>query len=151
MTLSERINAELKAAMKAGEKLRLETLRSLRAALLELEKSGEEVTPEKELSAVMKQAKQRKDSIEQYENGGREDLAQKEREELEIINEFTPKQMTDDEIREEIVGIIEQTEATGMNDFKLVMPRAMGTMKGQADGSRVQAIVREELGKLESE
>jgi uncharacterized protein YqeY len=145
MSLTNKISDDLKTAMKAGEKLRVETLRMIRAALLELQKSGSEVTAEGELKAVQNQAKRRKDAAEQYRNANRADLAEKEEAELKIIEEYLPQQMGEDEIRSEIRKIIEENGAAGPNDFKVVMPKAMGAMRGRADGSKVQAIVKEEL------
>jgi uncharacterized protein YqeY len=145
MSLSEQVNEDMKAAMRSGEKLRLETLRSLRASMLELQKSGKEVSADDELKAVMNQAKRRKDAAEQYRNAERADLAEKEEAELKIIEAYLPKQMSDDEIREGVRAIIAEVGAKGPDDFKLVMPKAMGAMRGKADGGRVQTIVKEEL------
>jgi uncharacterized protein YqeY len=146
MSVIERITEDMKAAMKAGEKLRLETIRSLRAAVIELEKSGKgEVTDEDVMKAVMNQGKRRKDAMDQFRKAGREDLAAKEEAELAIIEEYLPKQLDDDAIRREIVAIIEATGASGPNDFKIVMPKAMGALRGRADGGKVQTMVKEEL------
>jgi len=145
MTFTEQISEDLKNAMKAGDRLRTETLRMLRAALLELQKSGSAVTADAEQKALQNQAKRRRDAAEQYRNAGRQDLAEKEESELAILTEYLPKQLSDDEIRAEVRGIITETGATGTGDFKLVMPKAMGKLRGQADGAKVQAIVREEL------
>jgi len=145
MTINERIVDDMKAALKSGERLRLETLRMVRAAILELQKSGKVVTPEMEMDAVVKQGKRRRDAADQYRSVGRDDLAEKEEAELSIIQEYLPRQLTDDEIRAELRSIIEETGARAMSDVKLVMPRAMGAMKGRADGGRVQALVRELL------
>lgn len=145
MTLTERISEDLKNAMKSGEKLRVETLRMVRAALLELQKSGSEVTEEAEQKAVQNQAKRRKDAAEQFRAAGRDDLAGKEDSELAIIAEYLPKQVGDDEIRAAVAAIIAETGAAGPGDFKVVMPKAMGALRGRADGAKVQAIVREEL------
>ncbi len=145
MTLNERINEDLKNAMKSGDKLRLGTLRLVRAALLELHKSGNDITDDAELKAVQKQARSRKDAAEQYRAAGREDLAGKEEEELKIIQEYLPQQMDDAAIRAEIRSIIAATGASGPGDFKLVMPKAMGALRGRADGGQVQTIVKEEL------
>jgi uncharacterized protein YqeY len=145
MTLTERINDDMKAAMRSGEKLRLETLRSLRAAMLELQKSGKEVTPEDELKAVMNQGKRRKDAIEQYRNANRIDLAEKEEAELKVIEEYLPQQLGEEEIRSEVRRIISEVGAKGPDDFKNVMPKAMAAMRGRADGAKVQSAVREEL------
>jgi uncharacterized protein YqeY len=117
----------------------------LRAALLELQKSGNEVTPDNEMKAVQNQAKRRKDAIEQFRLAGRDDLADKEADELKIIEAYLPSQLDDDEIRSQVRAIVEETGAAGPNDFKMVMPKAVAAMRGRADGSRIQAIVREEL------
>jgi uncharacterized protein YqeY len=146
MRLSERIGNDMKEAMRSGEKLKLETLRSLRAALLELEKSGKEnVSDDDELKAVMNQAKRRKDAAEQFRAAGRVELAEKEEAELKFIEEYLPKQLSDDEIRAEVQRIVAETGATGPDDFKNVMPKAMASMRGRADGGRVQSAVREAL------
>ena len=145
MAISQRIVDDMKAAMKEGDAKRVAALRTLRAALLQLQKSGEEVTEEEEMKAIMKQAKMSKDAIEQFSDAGREDLAEKERTELAVFEEYLPKQMSDEEIREVVERIAREQGANDMGDFKLVMPKAMGEMKGQADGGRVQAIVRQVL------
>jgi uncharacterized protein YqeY len=145
MTLTEKIGEDLKNAMREGEKLRLETLRMVRAALLELAKSGTEVTPELELETVMRQGKRRRDAAEQYRAANREDLAVKEESELLIIEEYLPKKLDEDAIRAAIQAIISETGAAGPGDFKVVMPKAMSQLKGQADGGRVQALVKELL------
>jgi uncharacterized protein len=145
MSLTEQIGEDLKTSMKAGDKLRTETLRMLRAALLELQKSGNEVTDEGEQKAIQNQAKRRKDAAEQYRNANRPDLAEKEEAELKIIADYLPQQMGDEEIRASIKSIIAETGAAGPGDFKVVMPKAMAAMRGRADGAKVQAIVREEL------
>jgi uncharacterized protein YqeY len=145
MTLTEKISEDLKNAMKAGDKVRLETLRMVRAALLELAKSGVEVTSVGEMKAVQNQAKRRKDAAEQYRGANRADLAEKEEAELKIIEEYLPQQMTEDEIRAEVRKIVEETGAAGPGDFKIVMPKAMAAMRGRADGAKVQAAVKGEL------
>lgn len=146
MSLSDRITDDMKSAMRSGERLRLETLRSLRAAMLELQKSGRDtVTEEDELKAVMNQAKRRKDAAEQFRNANRVDLAEKEEAELTIIEDYLPRQLDQEEIRTHVRSIIRDANATGPADFKVVMPKAMADLRGRADGSTVQAIVREEL------
>lgn len=145
MSLTTRISEELTAAMKAGEKLRVETLRMVRAALLELQKSGREIAAEDEMRAVQNQAKRRKDAAEQFRAAGRNDLAEKEEQELAIIEEYLPKQLSDDELRARVRAIVEETGASGPGDFKVVMPKAMAELRGVADGGRVQAMVKEAL------
>lgn len=142
MTLSERINEDLKAAMRAGERVRLETVRSLRAAMVDLTKSGNEVTDDAEQRAVMNQAKRRRDAIEQYRAVGRNDLADKEEAELKIIEEYLPQQLDDSAIEERVRAIIAETGAKGPGDFKVVMPRSVAAMRGVAEGGRIQPIVK---------
>jgi uncharacterized protein YqeY len=145
MTLTQKISEDLTSAMKAGEKLRVETLRMVRAALLELAKSGTEVTSEGEMKALQNQAKRRKDAAEQFRNANRLDLAEKEESELAIIEAYLPQQLSDEEIRAEVQRIVAETGAAGPGDFKNVMPKAMASMRGRADGGRVQAAVKAAL------
>lgn len=145
MKISERIVEDMKVAMKGGDAKRVAALRTLRAALLQLQKSGAEVSEEDELKAIQKQAKMSKDAVEQFSTAGREDLAEKERSELAVFEDYLPKQMTDQEIEEVVKRIAGEVGASGIDDFKNVMPKAMSELKGRADGGRVQAIVRQVL------
>ena len=148
MTLNEQINNDLKAAMKSGEKTKLETLRLLRAHMIELSKRGQgkEITPEEELSVLMAAMKKRKEAIEAYEKAGRNELAQQERAELDVISSYLPKQLSPDEATEIIVRIVAQTGASGAKDFGKVMPLAMKELKGKIDGKQVQELVKAKLG-----
>jgi uncharacterized protein YqeY len=149
MGLSEIINDDLKTAMKSGDKLRLETIRSIRALILEFEKSGsgKEFTREEEIKLLTSAAKKRKDSIEQYRNAGREDLASKEEKELEILQRYLPKQLNENEILEEVKNIAENIGAKTKEDFPKLMPEVMKTLKGKADGKIVRSIVENYLSK----
>ena len=148
MTLNDQINNDLKAAMKAGERTKLETLRLLRAHMIELSKRGEgkEITPEEELSVLTAAMKKRKEAIEVYEKAGRTDLAQQERAELDVITSYLPKQLSPEEAAEIILRIIAQTGASGAKDFGKVMPLAMKELKGKIDGKQVQELVKAKLG-----
>jgi hypothetical protein len=148
MTLNEQINIDLKAAMKSGEKTKLETLRLLRAHMIELSKRGEgkEITPEEELSVLMAAMKKRKEAIEVYDKAGRADLAQQERAELAVITSYLPKQLSAEEAAEVILRIIAQTGSSGAKDFGKVMPMAMKELKGRIDGKLVQEMVKAKLG-----
>ena len=148
MTLNDQINNDLKAAMKAGERTKLETLRLLRAHMIELSKRGEgkEITPEEELSVLTAAMKKRKEAIEVYEKAGRTDLAQRERAELDVITSYLPKQLSPEEAAEIILRIIAQTGASGAKDFGKVMPLAMKELKGKIDGKQVQELVKAKLG-----
>lgn len=146
MNLKEKINNDLKEAMKSGEKLRLETIRSIRALILEFEKSGsgKEFTDEEGLRILTVAAKKRKEAIDQYKNANRIDLAEKEEAELKIIEEYLPKQLTQDEILVEVKKLAEEVGAKGKEDFAKVMPLAAKNLKGKADGK----VIREILEKL---
>ena len=150
MGLKDRISEDLKAAMKSGDKLRLETVRTLRAALLEkeIEKRGEGpgMTAEDELTALTGAAKKRTEAIEQYRLGGRPELAEQEEKELAIIQEYLPRQLTDDEITLIVREAVAQSGASGAGDFGKVMPLVMKQVKGRADGKVVQTIVKKTLG-----
>ena len=150
MDIKEAVLQDLKKAMKAKDADRLRVLRSLKAKLLEKEiseRSGGEgdISNEQAVEVLMKAAKQRRESIEQFEQGGREDLADAEKAELEVIESYLPKMMDDDEIREAVKAHIEKTGASGMSDMGKVMGAMMGSLKGKAEGSAVSRIVKEEL------
>lgn len=149
-SLKERIANDLKDAMRARDDVRRRTLRSIRSALMKKEiderEGGEgSLTDQQELAVLQKEAKQRRESLEQFEAAGREDLAQKEREELAVIEEYLPSQLSEDELRQEIQSIIDDVGATSMADMGAVMGRAMGKLRGRADGNRVREVVEELL------
>ncbi len=151
MSLKEKINTDLKLAMKSGDKNRLETLRSVRAALLEKEVSIRvggtgELNAEQEMDVVIGLAKRRRDSIEQYKAGGRDDLADKEASELSVLEEYLPKALSEDEIKSIIETIIKKVGASGPKDMGKVMGPAMEELKGKADGGKVQNLVKSILG-----
>jgi len=104
MGLKEKINEDLKNAMKSKDEIRLQTIRSIRALILEFEKSGsgKELNEEEAIKLLTSAAKKRKEAIEQYESAGRIDLAEKEKKELQIIEEYLPKQLSFEELLEEV-------------------------------------------------
>ncbi len=144
MSLANQIVDDIKSAMKSGDKLRLETLRSLRARILEFEKSGsaQAMTESDEQNILLSEAKKRKDAIAQYEQAGREELKAKEEAELAIIGEYLPAQLTEDEIKEAVQAIARRLGAGGPQDFGKVMGAAMKELRGKADGARVQQLVK---------
>jgi len=148
MSLTETINQQLKAAMLASDKVRLETLRSIRALILEFEKSGVDraMTPDDEIKILSSAAKKRKDAIEAYDAAGRTEAADKERQELAIIQEFLPAQMSDEAIKAELQTVIASIGATSPSDVGKVMGAAMKSLKGKADGTVIQRIAKELLG-----
>ena len=147
MTFEEKINEEIKRATLSSDKLRMETLRSIKATIIEFNKSGidRELNHDDELKILNNQAKRRKDAIEMYVKAGRTELADKEKAELTIIQEFLPAQMSDDDIRKIIRDVIKKTGTSGMKDFGKAMGMAMKELKGKADGSKVQQFVKEIL------
>lgn len=149
MALRETINEDIKSAMKSGDKLKLETIRSIRALILEFEKSGsgKELVPDEEIKLLTSAAKKRKDSIEQYRNAGREDLASKEEKELQIIQTYLPKQLSEAEILAETKKIADTINAKTKEDFPKLMPEVMKVLKGKADGKTVRSIVENYLSK----
>ncbi len=146
MLLKEKIQEQLKEAMKSKDKARLRTLRMVIAALknFEVEKMGE-ATDEEIIQIIQKEVKKRKEAIEEYKKAGREDLAQSEREELEILMEYLPKQLTEDEIRSLALEVIKEVGASSLKDLGKVMKVIMPKVKGRADGKVVNRIVREIL------
>ena len=150
MRLKDRIFDDLKQAMKEGKKDELRVLRSLKAAILEKEiserKDGEaELTDDQVTEVLMKAAKQRKESIGQFEEGGRQDLADNEKLELGIIEKYLPEMMSEDEIRSEARKTIRETGASSMVDMGKVMGAMMARLKGQADGALISKVVKDEL------
>jgi uncharacterized protein len=150
MMLKERLQNDLKEAMKARDEVRLRTIRFLRAAVMareiELRKGGVGDIPEEEAFAVLqKQAKQRRDSIEQFESAGREDLKAIEVAELEIIGFYLPKQLSETEVRMVVEQIVKETGVVDMREMGKVMGPSMAKLKGLADGKMVQQIVRSVL------
>ena len=147
-SIIDRLNEDLKDAMRDKNKVRLRTLRSLRSALKnkeidQREEGAETVLSEQDqLSVLRKQVNQRKDSIEQYEDAGRDDLVEQEQAELEVLNEYMPAALSDDELEEILQEIIEDVGADSMADMGAVMGRAMDRLKGRVDGGRVQETVQ---------
>jgi uncharacterized protein YqeY len=151
-SLLDRLNEDLKEAMRNKDKVRLRTIRSLRAALknkeIDQREDGAEtvLSEQDQLAVVRKQVNQRKDSIEQYENAGRDDLVEKEQEELEVLDEYMPAQVSDEELKEKLQSIIDEVGAESMADMGPVMGRAMDELRGKVDGGRVQTVVKQILG-----
>ena len=147
MSIVEKINSDLKEAMKAGDQIRLLTIRSLRALILEFEKSGsgKELNDEEAVKLFTSAAKKRKESIEQFRNASRNDLAEKEETELKIIEQYLPKQLSLEEITEEVKKIAIEVGAKSKEDFPKLMPVAAKTLKGRADGKIIKEVVEKYL------
>ena len=147
MSLKARIINDLTAAMKAKEAARLSTLRMVKAALMnrEIERGGE-LTDEELTKLLQSLVKQRRDSVEQYEKGGREDLASKERAEIVVIEEYLPQAATREEIEQAVAAAIAETGATSMKEMGAVMRAAQAHLAGRAaDGRTVSEIVKARL------
>ena len=148
MALTQQINDDLKAAMKSGDKTKLETLRMLRAQIIEFEKKGfnREMNADDELAILISAAKKRKEAIEQYTTAGRMDLAEQESKEFEIISAYLPKQMSREEAAVVVAGLVAQTGAVGLKQMSKVMPLAMKELKGKVDSKVISDLVKEKLG-----
>lgn len=151
MSLKDQLTEDIKTAMKARDKIRLETVRSIKKAVLEKESSvrpsGQDALTEvQEIEILVQLAKQRRDSIAQYQKAGRTDLADQEAQELAILEEYLPKQLSDDEMSQAIDAIIAQVGATSAKDLGKVMGPVMQQLKGKADGKKVQDMVKAKLG-----
>jgi uncharacterized protein YqeY len=150
MSLEQKIMGELKTAMLAKDEKALRSLRAIKAAILlakTSEGAGGELKEEDEIKLLQKLVKQRKDSLEIFQQQNRTDLAQKEREEIEIIEKFLPKQLSPDEIKAELSAIISEVGASSPADIGKVMGAATKRLAGKADGKTISALVKELLSK----
>jgi len=145
MSLTETINADIKKAMLAREKEKLEALRAVKSAImLEATKDGSgEVSEETALAIVQKLVKQRKDASRIFKEQGREDLAKDEDFQIEVLSVYLPAQMGEDEVRKVVREAIAQVGAVGPQDMGKVMGPVMGKLKGKADGKLISALVKE--------
>ncbi|MGC1402562.1 MAG: GatB/YqeY domain-containing protein [Thermodesulfobacteriota bacterium] len=146
MSFTQEIDESFKTALKSQDKMRTSALRMLRAAIKnkEVERRGKledlEIIP-----IIQGLIRQGKEAVEQFEKGGRTDLAEKEKAELKIYAAFLPAQVTPDEIEESITQIIQEIKASGVKDMGKVMKTAMARLAGRAEGQTIQAIVRQKL------
>lgn len=148
MSLEQKIMADLKTAMHAKSEKDLRGLRAIKAAILlakTSEGAGGELKEDDEIKLLQKLVKQRKDSLEIYQQQNRTDLAQKEQEEIEIIEKFLPKQLSAEELQIEIKKIIAETGAASTADMGKVMGAATKKLSGKADGKTISAVVKELL------
>lgn len=145
MSLKEQIDSDIKEAMKAKDKEQLTALRSIKSLILlaESEKGGREgMNEDAEMKLLMKAAKQRKESAETYQANGRQELADKELAELQVIEKYLPKQMSDEELEAALKQIIEKVGASGPSDMGKVMGAATKELAGKADGKAISAKVK---------
>ena len=149
MGLKEDLMKALKEAMQTKDVLRKDTITMLRAAILQVEKDGQKELNEAEMQAIVaKEVKKRKESIVDFEKGGRLDLVEQTNKEIEILSNYLPEQLTEQEITDMVVSTIGLVGATGIKDMGKVMGALREKTAGKADGKLVSDIVKAELAKL---
>jgi uncharacterized protein len=145
--IADRLSEEIRQAMKAGDRTRLQTLRLLATSVRNREvELGRDLTEEDLVVVATREVKRRKEAAEAYERGGRPELAEKERAEEAVLEGYLPEQLSEEEIRAAVEEAIAATGASGPGDLGVVMGRVMGRLKGRVDGSEVNRLVRERLG-----
>lgn len=146
MKIIERLAEDMKSAMKSGDKVRLNTIRQLRAQLKDAHIAKmDELTEDDAIGVLTNAAKKRKEAIEMYEKGGRPELVEQEKAELAIIRDYLPAPLGADELQRIVDAAIAATGASGMTDLGKVMGKVMAQVKGRADGKLVQQMVRAKL------
>ena len=142
----EKIQSDMYQAMKSGEKEKANTLRNVLAKLKDKQiEKRTDLTQEEEIKTLQTLVKQRKESIDLYQKGGRDELVDQETKEMNIINSYLPKMMDDDKIKEIVESVIQDTGASSMADMGKVMPQVMKLGKGLIDGKTAQQFVSEQL------
>lgn len=146
MTLAERLNDDMKLAMRSQDKFKLSVLRMVRAAIKNQEIERKRTLDDGEVIELLsREIKQRKDSLQEYEKAGRTDLAEQTAAEIEIIGAYLPRQLTDEEVKTLVQQTIEETGASSKADMGKVMAALMPKVKGRADGRLVNQIVSQHL------
>jgi len=157
--LKDKIKSDLNEALKKGDEIKRSTLRMLLAAVLNIEKEKKykekieqevELTDEEIIDVISSEAKKRKESIIEYEKGERQSLAEKEKAELEILQEYLPEQLSEEEVEKLVKETVEEVGAQDIKDIGKVMAELMPKLKGRADGSAVSRIVKELLSPKET-
>lgn len=148
MELEKKVMELLKEAMKAKDEASLRTLRAIKGAIIlaKTEKNAGDMIPEKEIQLIQKMAKQRKESFEIYSNQGLEELATKEKEELEVLEKFLPKQLSEEEVKPMIQKIITEMGVSDIKEMGKVIGAANKALAGQAEGALISRLVKEILG-----
>ena len=146
MSLLERLNSDIKQAMKNKEKDKLSVIRMIKASIQnEALKTGNELSEEEELTVLSREVKQRKDSLHEFDKAGREDLVEKIRTELQYVELYMPKQLSEEEVNEIVKQAISETGASSKAEMGKVMAVIMPKVKGKADGSLVNKLVQQHL------
>mgnify|MGYP001486924686 CR=1 FL=1 len=148
MSLLERLNQDMKEAMKNKDKLRLNVIRMIKASLQNeaLKLGKDKLTEDEELTILNREVKQRKDSLQEFENAGRTDLVEQVKQELVYVQEYLPEQLSQEELQQLVKEVISEVGATSKADIGKVMALIMPKVKGRADGALVNKLVRTELG-----
>ncbi|NOZ25735.1 MAG: GatB/YqeY domain-containing protein [Nitrospirae bacterium] len=146
MSILERIDSDLRVAMKSSDKVRVSTLRMIKASLKNLEIEKGSLSENDVVGVLGTLAKQRRESISEFEKGGRQDLAEQEKGELAVILDYLPEQLSEEELADLILETIKTTGAASMKDMGRVMQSLMPRVKGRADGRLVSQKVKELLG-----
>ncbi|MEM6261095.1 MAG: GatB/YqeY domain-containing protein [Bacteroidota bacterium] len=146
MSLKDTINQDIKTAMKAKDQAALRALRAIKAAILKAEtaegQNGAPISEDVAMKIVTKEAKQRQESVAQFTSNGREDLAEKEAEELAVIERYLPEQLTGEKLEAAVKAIVEKVGATTMKDMGKVMGMASKELAGKADGKAISQVVK---------
>lgn len=146
MALTDALNQDLKSAMKAHDKISLNVIRAIKTSLMNAKiEAGHDLSEEEEVAVLATQLKQRKDSLEQFSAGGREDLADEVKAEITVVEKYLPAQLDEAAVSEIVASVIAEVGATSPKQFGLVMKSLMPKVKGQADGALVSRIVKEKL------
>lgn len=146
MSVTERLNQDMKEAMKAKDKLRLSVIRMLKAAFQkESIEQKRPLTAEEEVTILARELKQRKDSLHEFEKANRHDLAEQVTAEITVVMGYLPEQLSEDAVRTVVAEVIAQVGATSASDFGAVMKAVMPRLKGQAEGGRINRVVKELL------
>lgn len=146
MRVLEQLNQDMKEAMRAKDKERLTTIRMIKASIQNEEiAKGRDLDAEEELAILSREKKQRLDSYEEFKNANREDLMEKIENEIKVVDQYLPEQLSDDELNEIVKKTIAEVNAESMKDMGAVMSAVMPKVQGRADGSKVNALVRENL------
>jgi uncharacterized protein YqeY len=146
VSLLERLNSDIKQAMKNKEKDKLSVIRMIKASIQnEALKLGKEISEEEELTVLSREVKQRKDSLHEFDKAGREDLVEKIRTELQYVELYMPKQLSEEEVSEIVKQAISETGASSKAEMGKVMAVIMPKVKGKADGSLVNKLVQQHL------
>lgn len=147
--MKEELLQDLKEAMKNKDTLRKDTITMLRAAILQVEKDSQKTLNDDEICAIVaKEVKKRKESVKEYEDAGREDIANSLKQEVEILSKYLPEQLTEDEIEKLVVEAISESGATSPKDMGRVMSILRPKTAGKADGKLVSDIVKEKLANM---